>query len=143
MDTTAVVHMALDMCLAAEPQLARATRHWHGVHHQLGNGTQEGERLHTSPVALVKGAKIFYGHSGIWHLHYPGMSIWLTTTCPKTLIVTLGEVLESSNAKNRVDLTHSVCTRCGDEVLLGRDQDSLTPKYAQPKNPFGLIYSLN
>ena len=27
------------------------------------------------------------------------MPIWLTTTCPKTLLVTLGEVLESGNAK--------------------------------------------
>ena len=39
------------------------------------------------------------------------MPIWLTTTCPETLIVTLWDVLESGNAKNRVDLT------CGDEVL--------------------------
>ena len=45
------------------------------------------------------------------------MPIWLTTTCPKTLIVTLGDVLESGNAKNRVNLTCSVCARCGDEVL--------------------------
>ena len=45
------------------------------------------------------------------------MPIWLTTTCPKTLIVTLGGVLESGNAKNRVNLTCSVCARCGDEVL--------------------------
>ena len=44
------------------------------------------------------------------------MPIWLTTTCPKTLIVTLGDVLESGNAKNHVNLTHSVCARCGDEV---------------------------
>ena len=27
------------------------------------------------------------------------MPIWLTTTCPKTLIVTLEDVLESGNAK--------------------------------------------
>ena len=47
------------------------------------------------------------------------MSIWLTTTCPKTLIVTLWDVLESGNAKNRVNLTCSVCARCGDEVLCG------------------------
>ena len=45
------------------------------------------------------------------------MPIWLTTTCPKTLIVTLWDVLESGNAKNRVNLTCSVCARCGDEVL--------------------------
>ena len=32
------------------------------------------------------------------------MQVWLTTTCPKTLIVTLGNVLESGNAKNRVNL---------------------------------------
>ena len=47
--------------------------------------------------------------------------IWLTTTCPKTLIVTLGDVLESGNAKNRVNLTRSVCARCGDEVLCGAE----------------------
>ena len=47
------------------------------------------------------------------------MPIWLTTTCPKTLIVTLWDVLESGNAKNRVNLTCSVCARCGDEVLCG------------------------
>merc|ERR1712185_696622 len=45
------------------------------------------------------------------------MSIWLTTTCPKTLIVTLGDVLESGNAKSRINLTRSICARCGDEVL--------------------------
>ena len=45
------------------------------------------------------------------------MPIWLTTTRPKTLIVTLRDVLESGNAKNRVNLTRSVCARCGDEVL--------------------------
>ena len=45
------------------------------------------------------------------------MPIWLTTTCPKTLILTLRDVLESGNAKNRVNLTCSVCARCGDEVL--------------------------
>ena len=49
------------------------------------------------------------------------MPIWLTTTCPKTLIVTLGDVLESGNAKNRVNLTRSVCARCGDEVLCGAE----------------------
>ena len=49
------------------------------------------------------------------------MPIWLTTTCPKTLIVTLGDVLESGNARNRVDLTCSVCARCGDEVLCGAE----------------------
>ena len=47
--------------------------------------------------------------------------IWLTATCPKTLIVTLGDVLESGNAKNRVNLTCSVCARCGDEVLCGAE----------------------
>ena len=47
------------------------------------------------------------------------MPIWLTTTCPKTLIVTLGEVLESGNAKDRINLTCSVCARRGDEVLCG------------------------
>ena len=49
------------------------------------------------------------------------MPIWLTTTCPKTLIVTLWDVLESGNAKNRVNLTRSVCARCGDEVLCGAE----------------------
>ena len=47
------------------------------------------------------------------------MPIWLTAMCPKTLIVTPGDVLESGNAKNRVNLTCSVCARCGDEVLCG------------------------
>ena len=49
------------------------------------------------------------------------MPIWLTTTCPKTLIVTRRDVLESGNAKNRVNLTCSVCARCGDEVLCGAE----------------------
>ena len=37
------------------------------------------------------------------------MPIWLTTTCPETLIVTLWGVLKSGNAKIRVNLTCSVC----------------------------------
>ena len=45
--------------------------------------------------------------------------IWLTTTRPKTLVLTLRDVLESGNAKNRINLTRSVCARCGDEVLCG------------------------
>ena len=49
------------------------------------------------------------------------MTIWLTTTCLKTLIVTLGDVLESGYAKNRVNLTRFVCARCGDEVLCGAE----------------------
>ena len=49
------------------------------------------------------------------------MTIWLTTTCPKTLIVTLWDVFESGKAKNRVNLTRSVCARCGDEVLCGAE----------------------
>ena len=49
------------------------------------------------------------------------MPVWLTTTCPKTLIVTLWDVLESGNAKNRVNLTRSVCARCGDKVLCGAE----------------------
>ena len=53
------------------------------------------------------------------------MPIWLTTTCPKTLIVTLWDVLESGNAKNRVNLTCSVCARCGDEVLCGAEMPFL------------------
>ena len=53
------------------------------------------------------------------------MTIWLTTTCPKTLFVTLGDVLESGNAKNRVNLTCSVCARCGDEVLRGAEMPFL------------------
>ena len=40
---------------------------------------------------------------------------------PKTLIATLGDVLESGNAKNRINLTFSVCARCGDEVLCGAE----------------------
>ena len=53
------------------------------------------------------------------------MPIWLTTTCPETLIVTLWDVLESGNAKNRVNLTCSVCARCGDEVLRGAEMPFL------------------
>ena len=49
------------------------------------------------------------------------MPIWLTTACPKTPIMTLGDVLESGNAKNRINLTRSVCARCGDEVLCGAE----------------------
>ena len=41
------------------------------------------------------------------------MPIWLTAMCPQTLIVTLGDVLKSGNAKNRVNLAQSVCARCG------------------------------
>ena len=51
--------------------------------------------------------------------------LWLTTTCPETLIVTLGDVLESGNAKNRVNLTCSVCAGCGDEVLCGAEMPFL------------------
>ena len=53
------------------------------------------------------------------------MPIWLTTTCPETLIVTLWDVLESGNAKNRVNLTCSVCAGCGDEVLCGAEMPFL------------------
>ena len=53
------------------------------------------------------------------------MPIWLTTTCPETPIVTLWDVLESGNAKNRVNLTCSVCARCGDEVLRGAEMPFL------------------
>ena len=53
------------------------------------------------------------------------MPIWLTTTCPETLIVTLWDVLASDNAKNRVNLTCSVCARCGDEVLCGAEMPFL------------------
>ena len=49
------------------------------------------------------------------------MPIWLTTTCPETLIVTLWDVLESGNAKNRVNLTRSVRAQCGDKVLCGAE----------------------
>ena len=36
---------------------------------------------------------------------------WRSTTCPKTLIVTLGDVLESGNAKNRVNSAIFFCLR--------------------------------
>ena len=36
------------------------------------------------------------------------MHVWLATTCPQTLIVTLGDVLESGNAKTRVNLAGSI-----------------------------------
>ena len=49
------------------------------------------------------------------------MHVWLATTCPQTLIMTLGDVLESGNAKNCVNLTCSVCVRYGDEVLCGAE----------------------
>ena len=41
------------------------------------------------------------------------MHVWLAAACPKTLIVTLEDVLESSNAKNRVNLARFLCARCG------------------------------
>ena len=47
--------------------------------------------------------------------------IWLTTTCLETLTVTLWDVLECGNAQNRVNLTFSVCARCGDEVPCGAE----------------------
>ena len=51
------------------------------------------------------------------------MPIWLTTTCPKTLIVTLGDVLESSNAKKTasielVPFALGVETRCYAELKM-------------------------
>ena len=67
-------------------------------------------------MSVHEGAEIFNGHSGMWHLHYAPLAHY---HMPKTLTVTLGEVLESGNAKNRVNLTCSVCARCGDEVLCG------------------------
>ena len=47
-----------------------------------------------------------------------GMQIWLTAACPKTLIVTLGDMLESGNAKNRVNLARFVRARCGVSYIL-------------------------
>ena len=41
------------------------------------------------------------------------IQVWFRTTCPETLIVTLGDVLESANAKNGVNLACFNCTRCG------------------------------
>ena len=41
------------------------------------------------------------------------MQVWLAVTCPTILIVTLGDVLESGNAKNRVNLARFLCARCG------------------------------
>ena len=41
------------------------------------------------------------------------MQVWFTATCPKTLIVVLGDVLVSGNAKHRVNLAGSACARCG------------------------------
>ena len=72
--------------------------------------------------AITKGAQIFNGHSAYGTCTMP---IWLTTTCPETPIVTLWDVLESGNAKNRVNLTCSVCARCGDEVLCGAEMPFL------------------
>ena len=48
-----------------------------------------------------KGADIFKGHGQDGACV---MEVQLTATCPKTLSVTLGDVLESGNAKNCVNL---------------------------------------
>ena len=67
--------------------------------------------------AGYKGVEICKGHSGTWHLHYAHLAHYHMP--PKTLIVTLGDVLGSDNAKTRVNPTRSVCAGCGDEVLCG------------------------
>ena len=58
----------------------------------------------------VKGAQKFTGHSQYGTCV---MQVWLAATCPKTLIVTLRDELESGNAKNRVNLARFLCDRCG------------------------------
>ena len=45
---------------------------------------------------LVKGATILVGRSQCGAC---AMQVWLAAICPKTLIVTLGDVLESDNPK--------------------------------------------
>ena len=65
-----------------------------------------------------KGAEIFNGHSGIWHLHYAHLAHYHT---PQNTNCDPRDVLESGNAKNCVNLTCSVCARCGDEVLCGAE----------------------
>ena len=52
-------------------------------------------------MCLTKDAQICTGHS---QYGARGMQVSLPATCPKTLIVTLKDVLESGNAKNRVNL---------------------------------------
>ena len=47
------------------------------------------------------------------------MPIWITTTCPNTLIVTLGDVLESGNAKTAsISFALGVETRCYAELKM-------------------------
>ena len=65
-----------------------------------------------------KGAKIFKGHSGIWHLHDAHLAHY---HMPQNTDCDPWDVLESANAKNRVNLTFSVCARSGDEVLCGAE----------------------
>ena len=67
-------------------------------------------------MADYKGANIFNGRSGIWHLHYAHLAHY---HMPQNTDCDLWDVLESGNAKNRVNLTCSVCARCGDQVLCG------------------------
>ena len=62
---------------------------------------------YTARLDHHKGADIFSGHGGIWHLHHACLARY------QTLIVTLGDISESGNAKNRVNLAPSICARCG------------------------------
>ena len=50
--------------------------------------------------------KLMYNNKGTVAVAYGTYTvpIWLTTTCPKTLIVTLGDVLKSDNAKKTASI---------------------------------------
>ena len=66
-------------------------------------------------MALCKGAKIFEGHDGIWHLHYARLAHY---HIPQNIDCDpWGCAGVRQCKKNRINLTFSVCTRCGDEVL--------------------------
>ena len=61
-----------------------------------------------APISHTKAAEIFTGHS---QYGVRVMQVWLAAACPKTLIATLGDVLESGNAKNRVNLARFLDAR--------------------------------
>ena len=73
--------------------------------------------------AITKGANIFTGHSGIWHLHYVHLAHYhmpQNTDCDPW-----GCVGVRQWKKKRINLTRSVCARCGDEVLCGAEMPFL------------------
>ena len=64
---------------------------------------------------LCKGAEIFNGRSGILHLHYAHLAHYHTPQ--NTDFDPLGCVGVRQSKKNRVNLTRSVCARCGAPCL--------------------------